>query len=119
MRLIAKVAGLALLGGSAAAQAAMTGSEFLRLAETDRYSAELYAAGFLDAAAMAQQLKLELPADTRHLPMLVCPPDGAAPRQVVDIILQELRVRPEKRHTQMPVIAWFALAQAWRCDQKP
>lgn len=119
MRMIAKAAGVALLTAPAAAHASMTGNEFLRLAETSPRGAELYASGFLDATAMTDLMKLGLPAETRRLPARICPPDRAEPQQVVDIIVRELRAKPEERHKPVPVIAWFALAQFWRCEPKP
>jgi hypothetical protein len=104
-----------LLGVAVHAHASISGNEFLRLAQSNRQAAIYYTAGFLDSAGVSSILrKQRQPVST---PDDICPPDGAEPSHVLDIILNELNARPQDRQQTVAVIAWFALAKAWPCKR--
>jgi len=48
-----------------------------------------------------------------HLPE--CPPTDANTRQVVDVVVNYLRDRPQDRNSDADTLVVFALTSAWKC----
>jgi hypothetical protein len=101
---------LSLLGSAPAAQADgfYTGNEAYSECQRSRTWCLDYVAGLADALLYADL-------NFRGHVLEFCPPDGLTNGQITDMLLLELRSRPEARHRPTAEMLWDALRRSFPC----
>jgi hypothetical protein len=100
---------LALTAGSAQAHF-LNGNKLYELCTAPEYLKQMECLGYVQATADYLNSMRFL----NHLPE--CPPGEATGRQVVDVVVNYLRDRPQDRTLDADTLAVFAFASAWRCS---
>lgn len=97
---------------------ATTGNEFLSYYEnTDinqKYKALMYTEGILDSIVFHNNVV----DDGNILKLNICVPAQATKRQVMEVIVKEVRDDPTRRHFNVYGLSYAALLKAWPCENK-
>ena len=114
------IALLALILSFSNSAQALTGNDLYEMSDTNKLGAVRYVQGLLDYMTfeyakdsfVAKVEKKEFPYS-----QYICAPRGSNYRQAFEIVINDIKAKPESRHENASELAFYALLEVWRCTK--